>query len=283
MPPDVLPYHLKVRDYFRRHASIRECFVAGLTWEEAFREEAAVPEKLTEAEKTVFIAYEQARIRLYTELNGEIGLADRILSSIACGEQGNPVFLETVRRFRLYTAIFCDRSAYTATGDPAPVVSMIQKLAAVESEVRTQVLLAWHEEGEAATEAITAMIEGTPEFGRLDLVVQQQLNDLTYELLQEYLQPEWFRTEIISSLERQYFPGGISGTSQPVAETAGEMTGRVPEMAKVIAGMHPDIRTYFGYVLQDFAMADPSLKEMSAGRALEFAGQLGLSDVYDKL
>jgi hypothetical protein len=54
-------------------------------------------------------------------------------------------------------------------------------------------------------------------------------------------------------------------------------------LAAAIAGMHPDIRTYFGYVLLDFALADPSLEEMPAGRALEFAGEMRLSDVYDTI
>jgi hypothetical protein len=57
----------------------------------------------------------------------------------------------------------------------------------------------------------------------------------------------------------------------------------VEEIAAVIAGMHIDIRTYFAYVLLDFVHADPSLGEMAAGWALEFAGLMRISDVYDTI
>ena len=56
-----------------------------------------------------------------------------------------------------------------------------------------------------------------------------------------------------------------------------------PQLQEAIAALHPDIRTYFGYVLLDFALADPSLEDMPAGRAFEFAAEMQLSDVYDTI
>ncbi len=340
MLPEALPYHLKVRDYFRSHASTREFFAAVRTREEqsaAFQTDllkdacqfsregepalfetidrvrealeltdllvtayqaadqagnelnagmvyldqkahlvltGPILEKLDDQELMAVIAHELAHVRLYTLLNGEIGVADRIVTSIANHPGSGPVYLETARLFKLYTEIYCDRCAYTVLGDATAVIRMLPKLAAGLTAVsRTRALRLWQEQGEAAAPSIARMIEGVPDLARMDHFVQEELNELTYDLLQEYLRPAWFRTELIVGLGKQYF------SNREVKEG-----GRsVEEIASVIAGMHIDIRTYFAYVLLDFALADPSLDEMPGGRALEFAVQMRISDVYDTI
>jgi hypothetical protein len=237
-------------------------------------------EKLDEQELLAFIAHELALVRLYTLMNGEVEIASRIIASIVNHPQIDRVYLETARLFSLYTGIYCDRCAYTVMGDPAPVITMLHKVGAGR-ELRTRALDLWHSQGEAATPAITKMIEGVPDLDHLDLFVQGELNDLTYDFLQEYLRPEWMRTELITGLRQRYFPRGTAradGSADAIREV------RQPEkVAAAIAGLHPDIRSYFGYVLLDFCLADPSLKEMLSGRALEFAGEMQLSDVYDAI
>jgi hypothetical protein len=188
-------------------------------------------------------------------------------------------YAETARLFKLYTGIYCDRGAYAVLGDPAPVITMLLKLATGlatvnaerENFIRTQALRLWHEQGEDAAAAIRQMIEGVPDLDRLDLFAQQELSDLTRQFLQEYLRPGWMRSTLVTALERQYFPEGGDRNRGPA------------QLQEVIAGLHPDIRTYFGYVLLDFALADPSLEDMPAGRAFEFAGEMQLSDVYDAI
>ena len=346
MLPEALPYLLKVRDYFRSHASTREFFAAERVREEQlaasqtdllknahpfsreeapgffekidraraaleladlrvtayrapdrqgnelsvriiyFRQEAQllligpILEKLDEQELLAFIAHELALVRLYTLMNGEVEMASRIITSIVNHPQSDRVYLETARLFSLYTEIYCDRCAYTVMGDPIPVISMLHVVGAGR-ELRTRALDLWHNEGEAATPAITKMIEGVPDLDHLDLFVQGELNDLTYDFLQEYLRPEWMRTELITGLQRQYFPRGAGRVGGP--EDGIREVSRPEKVAAAIAGLHPDIRSYFGYVLLDFCLADPSLKEMLSGRALEFAGEMQLSDVYDAI
>jgi hypothetical protein len=362
MLPEALPYQLKVRDYFRSHASVWEFFAGARTREEqlaAFRTDllkntypfsregepalfekidraraaleladvavtayqaadqsgnelsagiiylhqeaqlvlmGPVLEKLDERELLAVITHELARVRLYTLLNGELEVLDRIITSIVHHPHSGPVYLETARLFKLYTEIYCDRSAYTVVGDPTPVISMLLKVAtgltkvSVGTEIRTRVLELWHGQGEAAAPEIARVIEGVPDLDRLDLFVQQDLKELTYDFLQEYLRPEWMRTTMITGLQQQYFPRGAEGVARPpgAERAAGSRGGirevRPPErLAAVLAGMHPDIRTYFGYVLLDFALADPSLEGRPAGRALEFAAEMQLSDVYDTI
>ena len=385
MLPEALPYHSKVRDYFRSHASTWEFFAAARTREEqlaAFQtdllkntyqftregepglfekidrvrealeltdlrvmayqaagdtgnelnasivylyEEAhlvfmgAVLEKLDDGELLAVIAHELAHVRLFRLLQGDLEIADRIIRSIAAHPQSDQVYLETARRFSLYTEIYCDRCAYAVTGDPAPVISMLLKLAtglttvSVESYVRqaesifsadpgtisampthpenfirTRALRLWQEMGESSLAPIGGMIEGAPDFDHIDLFVQQELATLTFDFLQEYLRPQWMQSTIINSLQRQYFPRDpiperqsqepLCGTrSQEPQPYSGE------PLADAIARTHPDIRTYFAYVLLDFALADPSLEEMPAGRALEFAAEMRLAEVYDTI
>ena len=129
------------------------------------------------------------------------------------------------------------------------------------------------------------MIEGLPDLDRLDLFTQQELSDLTRQFLQEYLRPEWMRSTLVTALERQYFPNPGETAADPGAAGQEEANQErsAAQLQEAIAGLHPDIRTYLGYVLLDFALADPSLEDMPAGRAFEFAGEMQLSDVYDAI
>jgi Zn-dependent protease with chaperone function len=360
MLPEALPYHLKVRDFFRRQTSTWEFFTAAGTRDQqliafqrallkntslfsrdsepalfgqidrvreqlglgtmpviAYQAQDAHPgnqlnagiiylhqeahlvfsgpvlEKLNEEELLALIARQLMHVRLYTLLNGDLEVADRIITSIAnhrdsegdyagkrlSGGASLAPYAETARLFKLYTGIYCDRGAYAVLGDPAPVITMLLKLATGlvtvnaerENFIRTQALRLWHEQGEDAAAAIRQMIEGVPDLDRLDLFAQQELSDLTRQFLQEYLRPGWMRSTLVTALERQYFPEGGDRNRGPA------------QLQEVIAGLHPDIRTYFGYVLLDFALADPSLEDMPAGRAFEFAGEMQLSDVYDAI
>jgi hypothetical protein len=380
MLPEALPYHLKVRDFFRRQTSTWEFFTAARTREEqliafqtellkntyrfsresepalfgkidrvreqlelgilpvmAYQAQYASPgndlnasviylhqeahlvfsgpilERLNEEELLAVIAHELTHVRLYTLLNGDLEVADRIITSIANHRDSDSVYLETARLFKLYTEIYCDRGAYAVLGDPAPVITMLLKLATglttvnaesysqqaeaifsaepgttsatpthPENFIRTRALRLWHEQGEAATAAITRMIEGLPDLDRLDLFTRQQLSDLTRQFLQEYLRPGWMQSTLVTALERQYFPEGGEPEAREMADQDAAGQGAA-QLQEAIAGLHPDIRTYFGYVLLDFALADPSLEDMPAGRAFEFAGEMQLSDVYDAI
>jgi Peptidase family M48 len=285
-------------------------------------------ERLNEKELLAVIAHELTHVRLYTLPNGDLEVADRIITSIANHRDSDSVYLETARLFKLYTEIYCDRGAYAVLGDPAPVITMLLKLATglttvnaesysrqaeaifsaepgttsatpthPENFIRTRALRLWHEQGEAATTAITRMIEGLPDLDRLDLFTRQELSDLTRQFLREYLRPEWMRSTLVMALERQYFPEGAGpvdggpdareladlGAAGQKEVDPGAADREPAQLQEAIAGLHPDIRTYFGYVLLDFALADPSLEDMPAGRAFEFAGEMRLSDVYDAI
>ena len=206
MLPEALPYHLKVRDYFKQQTSTWEFFAAARTRDEQlvsfqtellkntyqFRREAgsdrglyekidlareklglgALPvtayqansanspelnasivylhqqahivfsgpilERLNEAELLSVIAHELTHVRLYTLLDGDLEVADRIITAIANNHNSEPPYYETARLFKLYTEIYCDRGAYAVTGDTAPVVSSLLKIATGLPEVNAE-------------------------------------------------------------------------------------------------------------------------------------------------
>ena len=262
-------------------------------------------ERLNEGELLAVIAHELTHIRLYTLPDGDLEVADRIITAIANNYNSEPPYYETARLFRLYTEIFCDRGAYAVLGDAGPVITSLVKLATGLSEVnaesyikqaeevfsaepgtqsampthpenfiRARALKLWHEEKEMAEEAIVRMIEGKPELDRLDLFSQRELNEITALFLQEYLRPKWLQSSLVMGLVREYFPGGLGMEGSP---------GGVERLAGAITDAHPSIRDYFAYVLLDFVLADPSLEEMPAGRAFEFAGEMQLTAAYDPI
>ncbi|WP_431212801.1 M48 family metalloprotease [Puia sp. P3] len=261
--------------------------------------------RLNDAELLAVIAHELSHVRLFRAFDGELEVADRIITAIANNYQSEPPWFETARLFKLYTEIYCDRGAYTVVGDTGPVITSLLKIATGLGEVsaesyaeqaeavfaaepgtrsvtpshptnfiRTRALRLWADRPDEAGGLVAQMIGGSPELDRLDLFAQKDLNDLTRAFLVEYLRPEWFRSALVEGLAEQYFPK-ISFTAQdqdPSAPAA---------LAERLAGAHPSIQDYFAYVLLDFVLTDPSLGEMPAGRAFEFAGETQLTAAFD--
>jgi hypothetical protein len=134
------------------------------------------------------------------------------------------------------------------------------------------------------------MIEGKPELDRLDLFSQRELNDMTREFLREYLRPAWFRSTLVEGLAKEYFPKisfGGPDPENPAANPGAVNPGAANPgaagsgLAARIAASHPSIQDYFAYVLLDFVLADPSLEEMPAGRALEIAEEMQLTAAFE--
>jgi hypothetical protein len=84
---------------------------------------------LDERELLALIAHELAHVQFNSLLDGELEIADRIIMAIANSPDSEAAQYETARLFRLYTEIFCDRSAYGVLGDPTPVITMLLKMA----------------------------------------------------------------------------------------------------------------------------------------------------------
>ena len=242
-------------------------------------------QRLNETEMLAVIAHELSHVRLYTLLDGELEVADRIITAIAnhAGNSDAPYY-ETARLFKLYTEIFCDRGAYAVVGDADAVITGLLKIATGLSEVkvedypnfiRTRALRLWHEQQDQAEPVITRMIEGLTDLDRLDLFTQASLYELTRIFLLGLLQPEALRSVLVLGLAHQYFSG--LSWAVPAEDDLRE------RLDAALAGSQPSIHDYFSYLLLDFALADPALEGLLLGRTLVFAEEVRLSAVYEPI
>jgi hypothetical protein len=268
MLPEALPYHLRVRDHFRQQTSVWEFFSAAPTREE----------QISAAER-------QARMKLYTVGNGELEIADRIVAAIVEREDCETSYLETARLFQRYTRIYGDRCAGEVTTDPADP----------EYPLRVRALQLWREQGDAAAKAISRIVEGPQELGRLDIFSQAALRELTRMFIFEFLRPGWIRTPSVTALAYAYFADlsweadDADPTDEPGGDSRGEgairhvSAGARARLAEGLAGAHGSVRDYFAFVMLDFVLADASLEERAAARARAFAADLILEDSFGHL
>jgi hypothetical protein len=259
---------------------------------------------LSEQELLAVLAHELTHIKLYTMLEGQIEVTDRIITAIANNYNSEPAYYETARLFKLYTEIFCDRGAYAVLEDTTPVItslikaatglpqvsaeSYLQQAEAIfsadattqatafthpENFIRARAIQLWHLQQEKAEPEIIRMIEGVMDLDRLDLFKQEQLVALTREFLDLYLKPRWFQTSLISSHAGQFF-ANYSPRPDAVLTTA---------FREKLEEAHTSVREYLGYLMLDFALLDPSLEQVPFGWAYQFSEDVALKAPFDAL
>jgi hypothetical protein len=257
---------------------------------------------LDEKELLGVLAHELTHVKLYSMLNGELEIADRIITAIANNHHSEAAYYETARLYRLYTEIFCDRGAYTVLGETAPVITGLVKAATgldrvsaesylkqaedifaadnaikassvshPENYIRARALHLWHEQKENAEEEIIKMIEGITDIDQLDIFKQKELSVITKTFLQLFLKPKWMQTTFLISQAKNYFNDLILDDAILLSPAFAEKTG----------AMHSSIKDYLCYVLLDFVLADPSLEEIPFGWAFQFAEDLQLKEAFE--
>ncbi|EMR01557.1 M48 family metalloprotease [Cesiribacter andamanensis] len=264
----------------------------------------SIRQLLGEQELLAVLAHELTHVKLYTLLEGQIEVADRIITAIANNYNSEPAYYETARLFKLYTEIFCDRGAYIVLGETGPVITSLIKTATglqqvsaesylqqadeifsadastratafshPENFIRARAIQLWHLQKEAAEPEIIRMIEGVCTIDQLDLFKQQELLKLTKEFLDLYLKPAWFRSSLVNSHAGQFF-ANFSRNEEAVLTTA---------FRDKIETAHSSVKDYFGYLMLDFALLDPDLEEVPFGWAYQFSEDLALKEVFDVL
>ncbi|MBL7757092.1 MAG: M48 family metalloprotease, partial [Chitinophagaceae bacterium] len=259
---------------------------------------------LTEEELLAVLAHELTHIKLYSLLDGELEIADRIITAIAKTHSSEAAYYETARLFRLYTEIFCDRGALLVTGNHEPVITSLVKMSTglhqVQAEtylrqadeifaadaktrsagvshpenfIRAKALQLWHNQADEAEKTVGNMVEHTIELDRLDIFQQQEMAILTRRFLQLFLKPRWIQTTLVIGLARQYF-ADFTWDEAAVLDAS---------FIEKLTGLHSSIKDYLAYVLFDFVMADPSLEQVPAGWAFQFAEDAQLKEQLDAI
>jgi len=264
-----------------------------------------ITQLLNNDELLAVIAHELTHIKLYTMSDGEMEIADRIITSIANNYNSDASYYETARLFKLYTEIFCDRGAYLVVGNIEPVITSLVKLATgldkvnaesylkqadeiftvdgsfsqlraishPENFIRAKAIDLWNRKQMEAEDDIIKMIEGKAQLDQLDIFKQKDLSNLTREILALYLKPKWFQTSMVIGLAKQYFADFAWNENAVLSE----------KFVTTIAEADDSVKNYLSYILLDFTLLDPSLEEIPAGWAIKFAEDLQLKETFDNI
>jgi predicted SprT family Zn-dependent metalloprotease len=254
---------------------------------------------LKEDELLSVVAHELAHYQLWQREKGEFHIMDRLVRTLALNPRSSPSHHHTAKNAQLYTEIFCDRASGVATTDIASMIrslikmhtgvaeanaeSYLQQAEEVfqqspgpteqtshpETYIRVRALSLWLRDPVSAEDQIVQMIEGNKNVDELDLLGQKRMTEVTYALIQELLQPEWYRTPSVLAHARLFFPDFQPGGNTKTTRSTSVKDGKTQE--------------YLNYVLLDFVVMDPELEDEPLKQAIRVAERWDLAESFAKL
>ncbi|MGH7134293.1 MAG: M48 family metalloprotease [Pirellulales bacterium] len=258
---------------------------------------------LTTAEVKAVFGHELAHRLLWEKWHGDYRIAAHTLDALANDPAATPVYAATARLFSLYTELFCDRAAWLVTQDLTATVSTLVKVSTEltdvsadsylrqadeifsqedartegvshpETYIRARALRLWTEQGDEATGAISAMLEGPLSLDGLDLLGQKRVAALTRRLVDQLLSPSWFQSERILAHTRGFFE---DYTAPPAGAADDALTLDLATCDKAL-------QDYYCYLLLDFATVDRDLEELPLAAALVLSKRLALTDRFKEI
>ncbi len=271
--------------------------------------EGEILSALRPEEIDALIGHEVGHFKLWSAADGAFLTCARLLEAMVAERDVHSSLIESHRLFHLYTEIYCDRAGALVAGRPEPMVSALVKLGAGEVVVSAEDYIAQAEEifeksaqersrgnthpehfiraravarwflderGQAAVDQlITEMIEGRKGLGELDVLGRDRLTG-------------WTRTTVKRLTAGMAAPESNAWNRHrerfvPV-ETERTAEDNV-DLAEICAGLAREsetVRDYFAFLLLDFAVVDPSVRE-AMRRCREMAITLGLGARFDVL
>lgn len=249
-------------------------------------------ERLSEVELLALLGHELAHHLLWSQVDGEFLVADRILHHTVADPAAAPSHTETARLYRLHTEIYADRGgAIAAQALDPPVCTLVKVQTGIasvdaaaylqqahelesadagvsrglshpESYLRAQALDLWWRHDPGMDDWLHRRIRGPLEMARLDLTAQARLVQITRDLLSHYFAEPALQAERLLTQARAFFPDWT------------HTEARVPLPDLGPADFGDSVRDYLHSVLLDLALADADLREPALHRALKLADQL---------
>ena len=275
-----------------------------------------IDDLLDDDELAALMGHELAHALLWSERNGELLIADRLLAAAALQSAEQDVWVETARRFRLMLEIACDRGAYEVCGAVEPAIGALVKsltgnarvdgaryldqsreilsreggLATAEKSrgvthpeghIRALALDWWRERGNEASEAIARLVEGPLDLVAPSLLDQRRIGEWTREAILGLLRPAWRRTEATLA-HADLFLIDFGGPADRDSVAANDAPP-VPFLVAANEQATHELIDYACFLLLDFAVCDRNLGNVAIAQALRQAEAWGIDDRFEAL
>lgn len=253
---------------------------------------------LSDDELLVLFAHELSHILLFNMENGEFEITNRIINTIANDNNSELFYYETARLYQLYTELFCDLGALKVSESIEITINTLIKLNTgldkvsaesylkqaneileridkgsdgethPENFIRAKSLQIFETDNENYYSKIEKIISGKTDLYQLNLFSKTLVFDITKELISIILKPKWTQSEYCLTLFKQYFSN---------ADKKNDVF--IDDILKLkIENSKKNLKDYYAYIMLDFALCDPDLKDGFVGHILDISEQLGLED-----
>ncbi|WP_161568437.1 M48 family metalloprotease [Flavobacterium cupreum] len=253
---------------------------------------------LTEDELLVLFGHELSHIVLFSLENGDFEITNRIINTIASDSNSELFYYETARLYQLYTELFCDLGALKVSGSLETTIQTLVKLNTglekvsaesylkqaneileriekgsngethPENFIRAKALEIFEKDNSGYYSKTEKIISGKTDLHQLNLFNKKLVFDTTKELISIILKPKWTQSEYCHALYKQYFTNSAIKTD-----------AFIDAVFKLkIENSRKNLKEYYAYVMLDFALCDPDLKEAFIGHILDIGEQLSLQE-----
>lgn len=250
------------------------------------------------------LAHECAHYYLLHHNDGKFAICIKILQALANEHYHSAIFEETIRKFQLYTEIYCDRVAYQLLQQVDPMIELLitissglkkvdvagyivqaQKIVTKdphftseqythpENFIRALSLLHWHENKEEADQLITALIAPQTVLHRMDYFDQQYHQKMTKQILNVLMQHSIMQNEWCVAHAQTYFP-------KFSMEKVSNKSFEIPNFPK---HTHESFLFYYAYILHDFTLLDHDLDDFAIAWTYFLSTKLGIATTYEKI
>jgi hypothetical protein len=253
---------------------------------------------LNEDELLVLFGHELSHILLFSLEDGDFEITNRIINTIASDGNSELFYYETARLYQLYTELYCDLGALKVSGSLETTIQTLVKLNTglekvsaesylkqaneileriekgsdgethPENFIRAKSLEIFEKDNANYYSRTEKIISGKTDLYQLNLFNKKLVFDNTKELISIILKPKWTQSEYCTALYKQYFSNSDKKNDAFIDDT----------FKLKIENSKKNLKEYYAYIMFDFALCDPDLKEAFIGHILDIAEQLSLED-----